>query len=279
MIELIFVIVVMGILGKFGVEFLAQAYKSFIFASVNNKLQSDSASAVEFIATRLQHRIKDSVVVRTAPGAAIVPLSVANPSTSYMVLEWFSADADGFRGVTTPNWSGIIDLEHPNTSATTLQSPGTNTASINALIGDLSDDASGISDAALYFIGSNTGTNASLNPAVMHPINSVSGEPTQFSGSFAGIDVFEYYKLSWSANAIVITNYANGVGDLVFYYDYQPWKGDSISSTTTKSFTLARGISTFQAIAIGSVMKLQVCAKSNLIAEETYSICKEKTIF
>jgi len=34
MIELIFVIVVMGIIGKFGVEFLAQAYKSFIFSSV-----------------------------------------------------------------------------------------------------------------------------------------------------------------------------------------------------------------------------------------------------
>ncbi len=72
MIELIFVIVIMGIIGKFGVEFLAQAYRSFISTTVNHNLQSSSASAVEFVSTRLQHRIKASTIARET-NASIVP--------------------------------------------------------------------------------------------------------------------------------------------------------------------------------------------------------------
>ncbi|OHD86185.1 MAG: hypothetical protein A2Y52_04415 [Sulfuricurvum sp. RIFCSPLOWO2_02_43_6] len=50
LLELIFVIVVIGILSKFGIELLAQAYKSFIFSSINNPLQANGAMAVETIA-------------------------------------------------------------------------------------------------------------------------------------------------------------------------------------------------------------------------------------
>ena len=39
MLELIFVIVILGVLSKFGVEFLAQAYNNFIFSKINNTLQ------------------------------------------------------------------------------------------------------------------------------------------------------------------------------------------------------------------------------------------------
>lgn len=61
MLELIFVIVVMGILGTYGVEFLARAYESFIFSKINYDLQSKSGATVEFISKRLEHRIKRSV--------------------------------------------------------------------------------------------------------------------------------------------------------------------------------------------------------------------------
>jgi len=110
MIELIFVIVIMGIIGKFGVEFLAQTYKNFIFSSVNNSLQSKSAMAVEFIATRLQYRIKDSLIARVNTGTNAVGIGSATGST-YTVLEWVAMDIDGYRGSTTPNWSGIADLD------------------------------------------------------------------------------------------------------------------------------------------------------------------------
>ena len=90
MIELIFVIVIMGILSKFGVEFIAQAYQSFINSHINNTLQAQSATAIEFVSTRLQYRIKASTIARET-NATIIPqftrLSDYTNATA-PIIEW-----------------------------------------------------------------------------------------------------------------------------------------------------------------------------------------------
>lgn len=291
MIELIFVIVIMGILAKFGVEFLAQAYRTFIFSSVNHHLHSNGQYTVEFIANRLQYRIKDSIIGKKADNS-FVALANVNPAqaSDYIVLEWASADEDGFRATTLPNWSAIIDVNHPTAIAGAggiLVSPETNTTAVNALISTLSDGNSSIADAALYFIGSNSDINDygwdgaafTDQSRVMHPINA-NGFINQFVptvGTFTGIDVYEYYKLAWTANAVVMEDYntTTNMGNLVFYYNYQPWLGESY--VNGKSEIIMQNVSTFQSMAIGSIVKIQVCVKSDLVEE--YSLCKEKTIF
>jgi len=288
MLELIFVIVVMGIIGKFGTEFLAQAYKSFIFAKVNHQLQSSSATSVEFIGSRLQHRIKDSVIVRTGDVLGFDALSSSDTTVDYRVLEWVASDVDGFRGTTRPDWSGIIDLDM--SSVNILISPATETNTTNALISNLSYGNSGINDAALYFIGSNhdingygwDGNGLADQTSVMHPINLVAGNISQFAparGDFTGVTVTEYYKLDWTAYAVVLENYNAGtnMGDLVFYYDYQPWSLAGANYLNGKRSLIMENVSTFRALAVGDIIKIQVCTKSNLVEE--YSICKEKTIF
>ena len=290
MIELIFVIVVMGIIGKFGIEFLAQAYRGFIFSNVNSALQSKSTIAVEFIASRLQYRIKDSVIARV--GTVGAPTAIGSASgNAFTVLEWVSSDIDGYRATTTPNWSGIIDLDA--STANLLDSPATDTTATDNLISLLSYGGSGVDDSALYFIGSNSdistgyGWNGAVDTqlATMHPIKST-GDVTKFqprvgstgaTNNFTNVDVYEYYKLAWTANAIVYTPGPNSLGTLTFYYDYQPWNGETLANA--KNAVIMNGISTFQFMAIGSIMKIQVCSRTNLVTEETYSICKEKTIF
>ena len=294
MIELIFVIVIMGIIGKFGVEFLAQAYKSFIFANVNHTLQSSSATTVEYIASRLQHRIKDSVIVRTGKTTAFTPLSSADNSVDYKVLEWVGSDIDGFRGYSAPYWSGIADI---NVSTNIrIVSPETNTTVVSNLIKKLSYGKSTINDAALYFIGSSSDRNGygwdgnaltEQNTSVMHPIQ-LTAQITQFApgtvqgitDDFRGVTIKEYYKLAWTAYALSLEGYDTGthMGRLVLYYNYQPWHGEKFSDGgDIQSFTLMENVSTFRAIAIGDIIKIQVCTKSNLVEE--YSLCKEKTIF
>jgi hypothetical protein len=288
MIELIFVIVIMGIIGKFGVEFLAQAYKDYIFTSVNNTLQSNSATAVEFIGARLQHRIKDSIIARVDANQSFTALGSAS-GTGYDVLEWVSADVDGFRGnsdVTPnlPNWSGIADINLSNNAL--IVSPQTNTSKIDVLIDILSNGDSGINDAALYFVGSSSdivsgyGWSGAITDQnqTMHPINAAANlnEFNSTVGNFS--EIYEYYKLAWTAYAV---KHDSATKELTLYYDYQPWNGDTYTTkadgSPTKSALIMQNVETFQFMAIGSLVKIQVCVNNNLV--EDYSLCKEKTIY
>jgi len=283
MIELVFVIVIIGILSKFGIEFLAQAYNSFIFSKINNTLQAKSASALESIGARLQFRIKNSIIARK-DATTFEALGGSTLGSNAKILEWVGMDIDGFRGDANATWSGIIDLD--NSNASTLNSPNTDLTAANTIISALSNTNSGIDNAAIFFIGSDsninkygwttTGTGAQAlsdhNTSVMHPIKANGDD---FNSSIAGVDfsgtdIYEYYQLAWSAYAVELNN-----GNLTLWYDYQPWEGEIYS--TGKSALLMENVDTFRFKSIGSVVKIQVCVNSNVV--EDYSLCKEKTIY
>jgi len=302
LLELVFVIVIMGILAKFGVELLAQAYSSYIHQKVYSELQAKSEMAVEFIAKRLEYRIKDSTIARTdETNTSITPISEAS-GENYTVLEWIGYDNDGFRGYYNgansrfqPAWSGIIDLN--NSSGSELYSPDTNTTVANDIIKALSKNNTTIDDAALYFLGANSdvmndygwdGNAITDQSKAMHPVKSVSGNVEKFApavGSFSGTDVYEYYQLAWTAYAVVLKNYntTTHTGTLMLYYNYQPWKGERLSdgaSTGKKAEIIMENVSAFRFMSIGSIIKIQVCVKSDILSDDggDYGICKEKTV-
>jgi len=302
MLELIFVIVIMAILAKFGVEFLAQSYSGFINSKINNELQSNSATAVEFISTRLQHRIKASAIAREDDGT-FTPLKDYT-ATSANVLEWIGSDIDGFRGDTNPYWSGIIDLNSTKTNSAQLFSPATNTANVNSFINVLSNGASSINDAAIYFVNpdsldSNWGWDGNTskfdtqigidanNQNAIHPIKNAANasvflpvrSDSTIINTFTGVLAYEFYQLAWSAYAVGIDdwNATTNSGTLTLWYDYQPWKGERYN-VDAKSRVIMENVSSFRFIARESLIKIQVCVKS-LLTNEEYSICKEKTVF
>ena len=307
LLELLFVIVIMGLLAKFGMQFLAQAYNSFILSKINNTLQANSESAVEEIAARLQYRIKDSVIGRIPntntfdTPASIPPAQQDN----FSILEWIGSDSDGFRGDTKPYWSGVIDLDPSKTLGNAiLVSHQTFSGKLDTLIKNLSNNDANISDVALYFVGSNsnvqtgfgwdgnattTQQNVAMHPvrAIQHDVNTTYFQAVRgdngHNNSFAGVDVYEYYKLAWTAYAVGIDNYNNAThtGTLKLWYDFQPWKGEEYNSTTTKSVIIMKNVSTFRYKSVGSLLKIQVCTKSSVesMSEGNYSICKEKTVY
>lgn len=283
MLELIFVIVIMGIIGKFGVEFLAQAYEGYIFGKINNSLQTDSATAVEFIAKRLQDRVKDSIIARKSSDRSFEALGSATGS-EYNVLEWIGGDVDGFRGNSEstpnfPNWSAVLDLRNNEANSTIQVSPETNTSAISKLIGILSNGSSDINNSAIYFIGSNSDINTSYGWNVEHnhtslfPINSTN-KIYQFEGNFTDSTVWEYYKLTWSAYALELNTTTH---NLSLWYNYQPWENEDY--TDGNQTLLMNNVDTFQFMAIGSIVKIQVCVFSDLVKNSEYSLCKEKTIY
>ncbi len=315
MIELVFVIIVMGIIGKFGVEFVAQAYRSFIHTTVSNKLQSSSASAVEFIATRLQHRIKASTIAREIDGAINPQFTLLADyfNQTAPIIEWIGVDIDGFRGNTQPLWSGIIDLNDTVSNNTGFLSPATETNSTDALIEALSSSAVVENDMAIYFVdpdalptADNWGWDANTthfdiqSNVNIHPIRGIAGGDPRvllpitsnpaIGNNFSNVKAFEYYQLAWSAYAVGIDDFnatGNETGTLTLWYNYQPWKGDTYlfqaDGTDTNSSIIMENVSSFRFIASDSVVKIQVCVKSLIIDGDDddggYSICKEKTVF
>jgi prepilin-type N-terminal cleavage/methylation domain-containing protein len=287
MLELIFVIVIIGVLGKFGIDMMAKAYQNYIFTKIANKLQNQSAMAVEFIGKRLSYRIPDSVIGKVTAGNydGIQGLSTAK---NYRILEWVAMDIDGWRGESQPYWSGIADLLHVNTGSTSIITPETNVSAINSLVDVLSQGDSDINDTAVYFIGSNSdaqtsygwqgGVTLSGTGAAMHPVSSTLNN--RLDGNFSSVDMYEYYKLAWTANAIALENYdsTSETYDLAFYYDYQPWLGERYNDATSKRSVIMQNVSTFQFRAVGSMLKVQVCVKSDLTSG-AHAICKEKTVF
>lgn len=310
LIELMIVIVVMGIVGKYGIELLIQAYDYYILNAAQNRFQVQSQTAVEQAAARLQYRIPETLVVRqtaVANGiggleAAMAPIASAVDAGGDQItaLEWIGYDIDGWRGdgtSTNPTWSGIIDVDNPAAIAAGnyLVSPGSDTGRITSVIGALSNTALNQDAAVMFYIGDkniNVMSGYGLDRTVIndqtrniHRLvgNANVNEFVANGGAFAGTDVYEYYRLAWSAYALV---HDKSTGNLWLYYDYRPWLGDNLVTRNDGSVTphslLMENVDTFRFRSIGDAMKLQICIKDQDLfdnASKEFAVCKEKTIF
>ncbi|MDD3597899.1 prepilin-type N-terminal cleavage/methylation domain-containing protein [Sulfuricurvum sp.] len=286
LIEMVIVIVIMGIIGKFGTDLLMNSYQNYIYGVATNRLLAQSEAGAEQIANRLQYRIKESVIVRNGGGFDSIATSTA--AGNNMIVEWIGYDIDGWQGdaATTPTWSGIIDVDNAAATPIILISPMTSTARATAVINALSPRGLGINGAAIFFIGDESvsvaqgfGWNGAVGQSGnMHRIMA-GGNVDEFApqtGIFAGVDVYEYYRLAWTAYALVL----NG-NTLNLVYDYRPWLGETRANGT--SVVLAENVNSFRMRSIGDVLKIQLCITDkgvfNVDTESKgYAVCKEKTI-
>jgi prepilin-type N-terminal cleavage/methylation domain-containing protein len=297
LLEMIIVMVVLGIIANFGVEILVNAYENYIFTYVQNRLQSQSEVAVNEIANRLEYRIKESPIARVSKTSTPIPLTQATTGLGASVLEWVSVDREGWLGETnTPLWSGFIDVNSPSATSNLLISPQTDLTKLDALIKKLSPSNTGVNQSALYFIG---GTGNPIDgfgwsgavisqDQFLHPIQASGNNFTSsIAADFSGAEVYEFYQLAWSAYAIVFEDSdGDGHGDLVLYYDYQPWLGETLSNHASHEI-LMQNVTTFAFKAEGNVISVQVCVSDEDLfnADEdndnttgSYSVCKEKTV-
>lgn len=295
MLELVFVIVIIGILGKFGVELLANSYQQYIQSEIASRQAAESAYAVEFIAKRLEYRIKESVIVRKSADFNDFDSLEGHGNDTHEVLEWVGYDIEGLRGLqTTPLWSGIFNKETTFTTPNEVFSPATDTSQINTLISILSYGSSGINDAALFMMGDEndylTGYGWNGNPVqdINQSMKAIQSDAnvskflsnvTLPSGAISGFNTSnlinldnQTYKLAWSAYAVVFDTTTN---QLLFYYDYQPWNGDRY--TDGRVSIIMNNVSTFLKGQEAKIMRIVVCTENQRFGD-AYSVCKEKTI-
>jgi len=311
LLELIIVIVIMGIAAKFGVELLMRAYEDYIYGVSNNRLLAESEAAVTQIANRLQYRIKESVIYREGTDENVFYnnfdsiATATDTNQSVRIFEWVGYDIDGWHGdgtSTLPTWSGIIDVNNPGANATTLISPESNVTRISNVISALSPHNFSGNGSALFFIGDESvnvrdgfawdGNVLTTQNANLHPVTLGNGQfiPrfTAAGQNFGGVDVYEYYRLAWTAYDLVFKRWTDNTdpthpvvrGTLWLYYDYRPWLGDKYNDAGTAKVVLMENVQTLRFSSIGDVLKVQVCVgDGDIFKQGAYSVCKEKTIF
>jgi len=298
MLELVFVIVILGIVAGISSEVIATTYQGYINQRALYRSSIKTELAATQIANRLAYAIPGSIVARDE--ANLIDVSnITAAHTAYPTLQWIGYDVDGFttRNVASqlPGWSGFADL---NVAATTridpnkisLSTPGSRLALADAIIANLSGGgvgAKGLTDSILYFnindIMIHNGVD-SYNAADSEGIYTINRIP---AGSIDTIEldapatanIAEQYKLAWTSYAIVVTDFnGDGLDDLVLRYDFQPWNGETYDGDSPKETLLLSNVSVFRFTGSGNSVRFKICKPERINANENISVCKEKVV-
>ncbi len=289
MVEIIFVIVVLGVVAAIGSGIIAKIYESYIYSKSINTLQTKTELALTQIAKFLSFRIKNSTIARLAPNDTNIT-SLPMADNSYKILEWIGYDNEGFEGNTSgPGWSGFIDLESNKTNKTQVETPGSHLSYSEKIINVLSRGDVNLSDnnssAGIIFSGlpnqfdiEQYGWN-DWNGTIKHNyimrVQRNGNDVLKFVENNSST-IYEHYQLVWSAYAIVPEGATNDQ-NLTFYYNYRPWMKEKY--TDGDKSTLMEHVSTFKFRQIGTTIRLKLCVFNPTGQDFNMTFCKEKVIF
>lgn len=289
--ELVVVIVIFGIVAMIGSDVFMRIYENYLTSRVMNTLETKTEITLEQIAKRLQYRIKESTIARDQNNLSNY-LFLGDADGSYEILEWIGYDNDSYLGTwngtfMAPGWSGFADIDPGQSDKTRISTPGSRLSEAAKIIWALSNgqvdlNSTAFSEPAVIFAGyvgdynvSSFGWYPFADSNYSHPVyrNGTDGNLT-FTNT-ASKELYERYRLSWTAYAIVPTGTADDF-NLTLYWNYRPWEGEQYSDGT--SALLCDNVRTFKFFQEGDTVRLKLCV-SNKLFENNISVCKEKVIF
>ena len=271
MIELMFVIIILGIVSSIGAEIIAKVYQEYIVQRAQHKASIKVELASQQIANRLSSVIPGTVVRRLTKSGVSEDINdpMGYAGNLYKVLQWVGSDVDSFEASSTQGWSGFCDVNNPLTTQTNLYTPGSNLSLTNTIIKNLNGGA----------------LPAAWNPVVYFPDASEANVTTPLIGNSLALigvgpsHILEHYKFSWTSYALVVEDRdGDGNSDLYLYYAFDPITAFAIPNGT-KSSLLLKNISTFKFMGIGSTIRFKVCSEENIGEDFNITACKEKAVF
>jgi len=279
MLELVFVIVILGIVASIGSSIIVQVYESYIVQRAIHKASNKAELAAMQIANRLAYRISSSVIGRQDPDddTTILPLDQVQDDT-YTTLEWIAYDNDSFSAQATPGWSGYSDIsDNNNTTRTNISTPGSDLDGILAtIIGNLGGSVA--NDLALVFDGHEYNNTRNYDARCMgFPNSTCIFKPTITDATNltlvddgSAVLMRDQYKLTWTAYALVPSG-----NTLTLRYNYQPWNG--LQSSTGSSVVLVDNFVSFRFKGNGDTVRFKLCIEEP-IGDQNVTICKEKAV-
>ncbi len=262
MLELIFVIIILGIVSSIGAEVIAKVYENYIVQRAQHRASIKSQIAINLIANRLRYVIPNTMVRRAGIGgiAEFLEESLTGSGDNFTVLQWVGTDADSFKAMRTngdrrPGWSGFCDLNVSTPS--NIVSPGSNFALANAIQTNLGRTGNGFS---IFF----------PNDSVAHT-GAGAGNTIALDNNVTPI--VERYKLAWSSYALVVEKN----GDFNLYYNFAPTP--AVAIPTNNRSLLLKNVTNFKFERRGQTTRIKLCVEEDIGNGVTIPSCKEKAVF
>lgn len=298
MIELLFVIVILGIIGGIALEVIRQYYEGIYRTQEYNKRVSDADHILDQLSKYFEYAISSSIVnldKNVEPEVAAVtcdgPPTAGDTNDS--TVAFISVDSDSLRVTGRPGWSEETALGVGNT----ISALDANYTMANAIIGAFGSsllnsaiyDADSVDiNACARFRWSGFGTTTAY-----HGINAIPA-PTDTALSLAGNNA-----TNGKRKYLLRTGYAFRVlnnGNFMMYSNFRPWAGENYTNAVNKNI-LGQNVAHFYAdynatdfmnnVGLnnrGMVWKLKVCMRgldANLSISDTegQAICRERRVY
>jgi len=297
MIEVVFVIVILGIVSSIGSTIIARLYENYIVQRAMHRVSIKTELAVNQIVNRLAYRINTTIIARDPAAASYLKLAdvgLGTTNTNNNILEWIGYDNDSFSAQARPGWSGYCDTVATVASGN-INTPGSSLTTTTTIVNNLSggtpplailfglnggfDTPGVLQDANCYGYNGNT--------ACIHQVAiSNATNLTTNKGAGSNTNIATHYKLAWTAYAIVPvapsdgSTFSNTNFDLELRYNYQPWAGTQYNGNAVKKSILIRKVTAFKFAELGGTLRIKLCATEQIgdAASTNISVCKEKVV-
>lgn len=287
MMEMIFVIVVLGIVVGGTFIQISGVYEDMMQKQHSSELQTEAKVVVEQVTSRLSSSIKDSLVAMTdTTGAGCVPVSGTLAAGTEYILAWVGRSDEANIGLWNtddykPGWSGFTDILASDTIGYTyISTKGSKLGDAETIINQLTGELTPLSPAnpitAIYFAGSGTNTNACSDfftqTGKMYRVTRTGDTQLNIIGANIPTEISEQYALSHSAYAIARD------GTDLYLYSFRPWLGQAPDSDVNHRKLLARNVTGFGFKWEGGLFRVNICVGRTLNGFPI-EVCKEKAVF
>jgi len=292
LLELVFVMIILGIVSSIGAELIGKVYGSYIIQRAMHIASTKSDIATKQIASRLTYRLNHTVIGKKLNGT-YVTIENVTPGDDYRILEWIGYDNDSFSAAQVPGWSGFCDVNA--STRTQYETPGSDLNLTSTIISNLGGSVNSVAilfnsrfyneyTPVLLYHPDTMGFDGTP-PTTISPATGFTGDTTINVSDDNTKTIYDQYKLTWSAYAIVPVIHIDDpdtdvdeskLFDLILYYDYQPWLGETYADG--KSSTLMTNVTVFKFKGLGNTLRFKVCVQEKISNSETVNSCKEKAV-
>ncbi len=297
MMELIFVIVIMGIIAGGTFIQISTIYEDMIQKQNSSELESEAKVIAEQVTARLSSSIKESLVaLDDLGGADCKGVSTLVSGDNNGILAWVGRSDEANTGLWDDTigdylgWSGFVDVGIPPVSHASISTKGSKLDFAETVIDDLTGLTGSLSQpvnsspVAIYFkedmttqqlesVCGDFGLDTAASPAKMHKVIKSSNTQLDFDSTATPPVISEQYAMSHSAYAIE----RNSSGGLLLY-SFRPWNGEHANSPGVKKYILGQNVSSFAFKWDSGLFRINICVEKNS-AGYPIRVCKEKAVF